>query len=217
MEIGPQLRQLHFSHEASHVMGVNTDVGRRERGTGKLRIDAPSASLVIGRNGRDRPILTELDMHLADAAQFAGPHHLARLANHGEGGEAVSHAKNYARSALPLNEIKCISQIGGQRLFAYDIDALIKKGDADRVMGRVGRVDCDRVDAVRSSSFARSHFAVARIASLWRQIPVCAGGACRVWIRRQSACDHIPTAGQSGALGMKRPDEPASASHHAQP
>ena len=45
-------------------------------------------------------------MNLANTAELARPHHLARLADHGEGGKAVGHAKDETRAPLPRHQIE---------------------------------------------------------------------------------------------------------------
>jgi 3-oxoacyl-[acyl-carrier protein] reductase len=77
MQLGTQRRHGHARDETGHVMGVHTDIGGCEGGTGALRVDAPLAALVVGSDRRDRPVLDEFDMDVPNPPQLACAHHLA--------------------------------------------------------------------------------------------------------------------------------------------
>ena len=217
-EDGFDLEPRDVAHEVVHV---RPDVAHRRRWPRLRRILAPRRLLVAAllEAGRE-PALRILGHDLAQLAQRARPHQVARLLDHGVAG-IVMREREYEAGALHrAAEILGIGHRGRHGLVADDVDAGVQEGRRDRVVQVVGGDDRHRVDAaVRVQRGLRGgHLAEGTVDAPRVQAQFAPLRPGTVRVRCEGARDKLPLAVQRRGHPMHRPDEGTGpAADHAVP
>ena len=117
-----------------------------------------------------------------------------------------------------LSQIKRVFKSSGERLVANYVNARLQKRFRRRIVEMVRGHDRDRVDAVFSARFGRSHFREAFVSAVWRNVQIERGSAGSSRIGRQRPCYQLKSVVKPCGNPVYCADEPArTATNHSKP
>ena len=144
--------------------------------------------------------------HQADAANFACPHHGARLAHHGVGRIGVIHREDLAGFLGHPNDLFAFFHGHRHRLLAQDVEACFEKRFGNFEVGRIGRGHSHQIHPVLARSFPSEHFRPIAISAVSGKAQALGIGATLLRPVVQRTCDKFKEPVGLGAQTVCRSD-----------
>jgi hypothetical protein len=212
--VGKQLAHLEARDVAREVLGVRPDVAEGAR-AGLLGVGAPAGLLVaLLLQRRGEPALRVLGDDLANGAQLAVPHQIARLLDQRVAGVVVREREHDVLLIHETAQRFRVAEGGRHRLVADDVEAFLDEGPRDVEVQNIGRDDAYEVDALslRQLGFLPRHLFVGAVHAPRVEVQFLALPARLVGVGGEGAGDEFDFAVERGGAAMHFADERAGAS-----